>query len=1470
VDEARIPAAGLTMKCPQCMSSFVVKKAAKTATRKIAVPGKKRLWIKRPSGKIFGPFLRKAVAKMVKLDKVGEGDVVSVDKQNWVPVNEYATLDEGPQAQDPDAGSKMTLFGTGPMMEPRRAESTTPPKRKEPSKPAAAPPPPDDEPVIAPLPIEDPEEPAAAPPRRKPKPPPKPVAEHPPPGDDLAPIQIREQAAPPPSEDLSATILSPPPRDVSGAVLTPPPEAQELDLDALDQEVGIPESEDDLSDLPDAISQLAAMPGADLTDTSTSQEDLSNLPVPNIDLSELPESEDQGIRLPEPHDGLGDLPAPKGPSTPEPGLPRPPTPKKAKPAEKDIGNLPAPKQAASSAGKPMFADLPAPKAKPARKRKPEVADLPAPKAKPAGKPMFADPPAPKAATPPRVPDIGDLPAPKRPGDIGDLPAPKRPGDIGDLPAPKRPGDISDLPQPKRPGDISDLPEPKGGITDLLQPKRPGDISDLPEPKGGISDLPEPKGGISDLPEPKGGISDLPEPRDGITGLPKPRENIDLLEPKGGISDLPKPSDGVDLPEPLGGISDLPKPSGLRGNFEYGNVELEEGDDVTPLEDLPVPAGQSVGGDTEISFSPPEEEASLTFEPGAAPGASEGVVLDAPPDIDDVPLEELEAVIEGAEEGFLEDVAPVPKKKAKREPMSKRQRALVLGGGFGGFLLLGLAVGIFTDYGVFGLHYLTGGYAEEQKARGMVKNAHRQFGQDTFTIYQQAARECADAAKVLEDEPEPLAMRVQCLSALAVRFGDAGPVKTEGQGLLHKIVEMEPEDASVIPATRGLLEVANGRPAEGISLLRQAAGKHVMDYRFPLYIGWAQLKLKRHKEAATSFGQALSLSPNLPAALYGKALALKGMRQTKPMQLYVERTLKANPQHTGALLLRAAKLREDGKAKEAQAILNRVANSREAPVEKAQAQVDMGRILLASGSTNDARKHFEAAIRINARSSSAHVGMGLIFFNSKYYKKALERFVQAKALAPDNVEAAIMEARTMLAMGNAPEARTALQAVARFAENSHEYPFYLGRVEAELKQYKKAEEQYETAIKRKPTYFEPYLHLSRLYLQLKQPDEALKVLDRAAAKLPNSTRVVNAQGEVYYHVRQLKKAQLKFEEALQLEPNNNAAMFNLANTFHELGNFERAREQYLALKKRDSQYPGLAARLGMLYLKTKQYDLAAEQYEAAIKVDQPSLDLRLAAARAFTLASQFDKALKQSEMALKENASLAEARALRAEALLAKNKADEAFVEIQQALGREEKAEYYFVLGRVFEARGDVVGAIDAYGKALKMDPTRLEIQGRRAILMVQQGQVKDGLRSLAKVAEANPDRAELYYYMGEAYSALRAEDRAMSAYTTAVDKDPAMGIAHLKLAEMQNDRRKFSAAMSHIKLAIKHAKESDRWRPRAYFLEGRVAERLGRRREAIGAYQTYLEIAPKAAAMRPEAEKRLTSLGAPPKEDELP
>jgi tetratricopeptide (TPR) repeat protein len=270
------------------------------------------------------------------------------------------------------------------------------------------------------------------------------------------------------------------------------------------------------------------------------------------------------------------------------------------------------------------------------------------------------------------------------------------------------------------------------------------------------------------------------------------------------------------------------------------------------------------------------------------------------------------------------------------------------------------------------------------------------------------------------------------------------------------------------------------------------------------------------------------------------------------------------------------------------------------------------------------------------------------------------------------------------------------------------------------------------------------------------------------------------------------------------------------------------------------------------------------------VDKPPLELRLTAARAFTLANQFDKALKQSEMALKENASLAEARALRAEALLAKNKPDEAFAEIQQALGREKKADYFFVLGRVYEARGQVVGAIDAYGKALKMDPTRLEVQGRRAILMVQQGQVKDGLKALHLVVKANPDRAELYYYMGDAYNALRAEDRAMTAYTTAVEKNPELGIAHLKLAEIQNDHRKFTAALARARLAIKHAKEDDHWRPRAYFLLGMVAEQLHRRREAIEAYKTYLKVARKGAAMRSEAEKRLTTLGAPPREEELP
>ena len=96
VDDCRIPAEGLTMKCPRCQASFVVRRAAAPAPAAPAPAGApaagNRYYLRRRTGKVFGPFLERAIASMLEQRKLDGDEDVSADGQTWRPLVQVPAL----------------------------------------------------------------------------------------------------------------------------------------------------------------------------------------------------------------------------------------------------------------------------------------------------------------------------------------------------------------------------------------------------------------------------------------------------------------------------------------------------------------------------------------------------------------------------------------------------------------------------------------------------------------------------------------------------------------------------------------------------------------------------------------------------------------------------------------------------------------------------------------------------------------------------------------------------------------------------------------------------------------------------------------------------------------------------------------------------------------------------------------------------------------------------------------------------------------------------------------------------------------------------------------------------------------------------------------------------------------------------------------------------------------------------------
>jgi tetratricopeptide (TPR) repeat protein len=211
--------------------------------------------------------------------------------------------------------------------------------------------------------------------------------------------------------------------------------------------------------------------------------------------------------------------------------------------------------------------------------------------------------------------------------------------------------------------------------------------------------------------------------------------------------------------------------------------------------------------------------------------------------------------------------------------------------------------------------------------------------------------------------------------------------------------------------------------------------------------------------------------------------------------------------------------------------------------------------------------------------------------------------------------------------------------------------------------------------------------------------------------------------------------------------------------------------------------------------------------------------------------------------------------------------DAARYDSEEALSR-------YISGRLLEERGDRAAALDEYYRALFLDPgateiarrisevaakmgdparslefaekaLRIEPQNPRALwlkgtALLNLGRDQESLAPLEAAANADSSRVEYFRTLARVAERLDRFDLVETCYRRVVRLDDEDGEAWFQLAATEARRGQFGAADSALALAV----ELNPLRPGLFFLQGYVAENLGRPEAARDAYRQHLEIHP--------------------------
>jgi choline-sulfatase len=207
--------------------------------------------------------------------------------------------------------------------------------------------------------------------------------------------------------------------------------------------------------------------------------------------------------------------------------------------------------------------------------------------------------------------------------------------------------------------------------------------------------------------------------------------------------------------------------------------------------------------------------------------------------------------------------------------------------------------------------------------------------------------------------------------------------------------------------------------------------------------------------------------------------------------------------------------------------------------------------------------------------------------------------------------------------------------------------------------------------------------------------------------------------------------------------------------------------------------------------------------------------RLAVAETFqdvltrTRSGDFAEARRLCEQVIRDLPSLPEIHLLAGEVEAAAGKPDQAalayrrFLELAVTAKRSpaDLALGWFNLGGALAEAGDRAGAVDAYRRAVAVDPASEDAWFNLGVTLAESGSIREAAEAFGRTVALDPLNAEAQLNLGLAQNLLGEQAGAVSAFEAALRSDPTHAGASLQMARLELAAGNASSALEHLRRA---------------------------------------------------------------------